>query len=142
MAEGGIEQFFKRVPAKKKIPNGTLPKITQSGDLQRTEGIDEIIKSLSNILLIARGTYLFDRDLGTEIYKYIFEPADLSTKVEIEQELAQTFFTYEDRAEISYDVLFFKNKKGFRINIFVSYQGEKGKVTIDIDETLLRTVGN
>ena len=51
-------------------------------------------------------------------------------------------FEYENRAEINYEVLFFKNKKGFRINIYVRYRGEKGKVSIDIDETLLRTIGN
>lgn len=142
MATGGIEKFFGRVPAKKKVPNGVKPKITQSGDFQRTEGIDEIIKSLSNILMIAKNTYFFDKKLGCNLYKYVFEPVDVSTKMEIEQELAQSIFEYENRAEIKYDVLFFKNKKGFRVNIYVKYRGEKGKLTIDIDETLLRTIGN
>jgi len=141
MATGGIEKFLNRVPAKKNIPNGIRPKITQSGDFQRTEGIDEIIKSLSNILMIARGTYFFDSKLGSNLYRYVFEPVDITTKIEIEQELSQSIFEYENRAEISYDVLFFRNKKGFRINIYVKYRGEKGKVSIDIDETLMRTVG-
>lgn len=141
MATGGIEKFLNRVPAKKNIPNGIRPKITQSGDFQRTEGIDEIIKSLSNILMIARGTYFFDSKLGSNLYKYVFEPVDMTTKIEIEQELSQSIFEYENRAEINYDVLFFRNKKGFRINIYVKYRGEKGKVSIDIDETLMRTVG-
>jgi len=141
MATGGIEKFFNRVPSKKKIPNGIRPKITQSGDFQRTEGIDEIIKSLSNILMVAKGTYFFDSKLGSNLYKYVFEPVDITTKIEIEQELSQSIFEYENRAEINYEVLFFKNKKGFRINIYVKYRGEKGKVSIDIDETLMRTVG-
>lgn len=141
MATGGIEKFLNRVPAKKKIPNGIRPKIIQSGDFQRTEGIDEIIKSLSNILMIAKGTYFFDSKLGSNLYKYVFEPVDITTKIEIEQELSQSIFEYENRAEINYEVLFFKNKKGFRINIYVKYRGEKGKVSIDIDETLMRTVG-
>ena len=141
MATGGIEKFFKTVPAKKKIPNGLRPKITQSGDLTRTEGIDEIIKSLSNILMIARGTYFFDPELGSDIFRFVFEPVDLATKVGIEQELSQSIFRYENRADISYEVLFFKNKKGFRVNIYVKYRGEKGDVTIDVDETLLRTIG-
>ena len=141
MATGGIEKFLNRVPAKKKIPNGIRPKITQSGDFQRTEGIDEIIKSLSNILMITKGTYFFDSKLGSNLYRYVFEPVDVTTKVEIEQELSQSIFAYENRAEINYEVLFFKNKKGFRVNIYVKYRGEKGKVSIDIDETLLRTVG-
>jgi len=141
MATGGIEKFLNRVPAKKNIPNGVRPKITQSGDFQRTEGIDEIIKSISNILMIARGTYLFDSKLGSNLYKYVFEPVDITTKIEIEQELSQSIFEYENRAEINFDVLFFRNKKGFRINIYVKYRGEKGKVSIDIDETLMRTVG-
>lgn len=141
MATGGIEKFFNKVPAKKNIPNGIRPKITQSGDFQRTEGIDEIIKSLSNILMIAKGTYFFDSKLGSNLYKYIFEPVDITTKIEIEQELSQSIFEYENRAEINYEVLFFKNKKGFRVNIYVKYRGEKGKVSIDIDEAMLRTVG-
>lgn len=141
MATGGIEKFLNRVPAKKNTPNGIRPKITQSGDFQRTEGIDEIIKSLSNILMIARGTYFFDSRLGSNLYKYVFEPVDITTKTEIEQELSQSIFEYENRAEINYEVLFFRNKKGFRVNIYVKYRGEKGKVSIDIDETLMRTVG-
>ena len=141
MATGGIENFFNKVPSKKKVPNGIRPKITQSGDFQRTEGIDEIIKSLSNILMISKGTYFFDSKLGSNLYKYIFEPVDMATRTEIEQEISQSFFEYENRAEISYDVLFFKNKKGFRINIYVKYRGEKGKLSIDIDESLLRTIG-
>jgi len=142
MATGGIEKFFNKVPAKKKIPSGTRPKITQSGDLQRTEGIDEIIKSLSNVLMISKKTYFFDPGLGCNLYKYVFEPVDISTKMEIEQELSQSIFEYENRAEINYEVLFFKNKKGFRVNIYVKYRGEKRKLSIDIDETLLRTIGN
>jgi len=142
MATGGIEIFFNKVPSKKKVPNGVRPKITQSGDFQRTEGIDEIIKSLSNILMISKGTYFFDSKLGSNLYKYIFEPVDMATRTEIEQEISQSFFEYENRAEINYEVLFFKNKKGFRINIYVKYRGEKGKLSIDIDESLLRTIGN
>jgi phage baseplate assembly protein W len=142
MALGGIEQFFKKVPAKKSVPCGVKPKITQSGDFLRTEGIDEIIRSLSTLLLIIRGSYIFDPQIGTEIYRYVFEPVDYATKTGIEQEVSQTIFSYENRAEISHEVLFFKNKKGFRVNIYVNYHGEKGKVSIDIDETLLRTIGN
>jgi len=141
MATGGIEKFFKKVPSKKKIPSGISPKITQSGDFQRTEGIDEIIKGISNILMIAKETYFFDSALGCDLYKYVFDPVDISTKTEIEQEISQAIFEYENRAEINYDVLFFKNKKGFRVNIYVKYRGEKRKISINIDETLLRTVG-
>ena len=90
--------------------------------------------------MIAEDTYVFDPQLGIGLYKYIFEPADVSTKTAIEQEVSGAISKYENRADIRHRVLFFRNKKGFRIEFEIEYKGLKKSINIDIDESLLRTL--
>jgi phage baseplate assembly protein W len=90
--------------------------------------------------LTARGTYIFDPDYGSDIYKYVYEPADEIVKQDIFNELENSLRLYEDRGEISYDVAFFSNKRGFVVDITVEYGEDKKTIGVTIDETLLRTM--
>lgn len=138
--QNGIEKFFDIVPDRKSDIFDVDSRINQSGDLKEVYGIDVIVKSLSTLFLTAKNTYFFDPDMGTGIYKYIFEPVDIATKSAIEQEINSSVARYENRADIKFNVQFFKNKKGFRINFMIDYDGLKKSVTVDIDETLLKTL--
>ncbi len=114
--------------------------ISPSGDLTELEGIDVIVRSLTNLFLIPKETYVMDPEFGASLYKYIFEPVDIVTKNRIEQDVMNAVRKYEDRADIDFDVLFFKNKKGFMINLKVTYKGTKKEVSVTVDETLLKTL--
>jgi len=140
MAIKDIEKFFKEVPGSKSEIRDMDAKITQSGDYQGIRGVDVIIRSISRLLLIPTNTYIFDPELGTGLYKYIFEPADMVTKSAIEQVVAQAIHRYENRAKIDYKVLFFKNRKGFRIDLYIEYEGQKRSVSVDINDSMLKTL--
>lgn len=140
MANKGLEAFLKKVPGTKKELRDVDGRITQSGDLKELSGVDVIIKSLSRLLLIPSGTYIHDPEIGTSLYKYIFEPVDERTKTSIEQVIAAAISRFENRAKIDFEVLFFSNKKGFRIDLFIEYDGKKKSVSINVDESMLKTL--
>jgi len=140
MSTGGLENFLRKVPGSKYELFDVDGQIIQSGDLSELTGIDVIVKSLSRLLLIPKGTYIHDPEIGTNLYKYIFEPVDERTKTSIEQVVAQAIARYENRAKINFDILFFSNRKGFRIDLFIDYHGEKKNVSINVDESMLKTL--
>lgn len=115
--------------------------IAAYGDFKEIKDIDVVIRRLTNLFMIPEGTYFFDPDLGTNIYKHIFEPVDLTTKLAIERDLKNVIrIISSPKVNINYNVLFFKNKKGFRVNLVVEYLGRKKKVSINIDENILKTI--
>ncbi len=72
---------------------------TAQGDFQLLTGIETIINSYTNLLSIRRGSYPFSPDMGTDIYKYIFDFLDDYSVELIEQEL-KTTLQQENRAII------------------------------------------
>ena len=135
-----LEDFFKKVPGSTNEIMDVDLVVTQSGDLKFVYGIDAILKSLSRIFLMAEETYLFDPNIGTGLYKFIFEPATLSTKSSIETIVDNTIAKYVYKGKVDYKILFYKNKKGFRIDLSVKYDGKTKKTSISMDETLLKTL--
>ena len=139
-ADQSAEIFYKNVP-------GTVDKdldvdnnIGPDGDLIRLEGIDTIVRSLITLLVVPTRTYLFDPDFGVGIYRYIFEQSDEKTKESIINAVNGAISRYETRADINTDVTFYSDKKAFRLDIAIEYRGEKKDISIDIDETILKTV--
>ena len=139
-SNNSLEKFRKLVTGKRDIPIDLDPSFSPSGDFQVIEGIDVIVRSVTNILLICSETYVFDPELGIGLYKYIFEPADQITKESIEGEVSDQLYRYEGRASISSAVSFLDNKKGFRLDLTIKYQGQRRKLHIVFDESLLRTM--
>jgi phage baseplate assembly protein W len=136
----GIEQFIKQAPNLNTDVREMDTVIAPWGDFRELDGINAIVMSLNRMFLISKNTYLFDPELGCAIYKYLFEPANIVTQSSIEAELQDAISRYETRAKISYDILFFSDQKGFRINLYIEYEGKTQKLTIDIDEQLLKDV--
>ena len=135
-----LEKFRKNIAGKKNIPQDIDSKFNPSGDFVSLEGIDTIIRGLTTILLTSSDTYLFDPTFGVGLYRFIFEPQDEVTKSEIEEEVSNAISRYESRASISSSVVFLTNVKGFRVDIFIKYQGEQRRVHVTIDESLIRTL--
>lgn len=135
-----IEQFFQSVAGNKLAIKDVDPRINNIGDLQELTDIDVIVRSLINLLLTAKGTYLFDSKYGCDLYKYVFEPADEITQRDIYMELETAIRRYETRGKITYNVTFFSNKKGFIVNLMIAYKDKKKKVNIVIDESILKNV--
>ncbi len=135
-----LERFFQTVPGKRSEIKDVDAYLSPSGDMKEIKNINVIIKSIGNLLLTARGTYIMDPEYGCDLYKYIFEPADKITMQDIYMEIERSIKKYEFRGNISYNVIFYNNRRGFVVNLFISYAGEKKKINVSIDESLLRSI--
>ena len=138
--EKNIEAFFKNATEVKNDVFDIDSVIDQSGDFKLMFGIDVIVKSMLRSLLIIRGTYFLDKDFGTTLYLYLFEPSDENTKEKIEAEVSRVISRYQSGAKVTKKIQFFKNKKGFLIDLYISYKGQTREVSIPIDESLLKTL--
>ena len=111
-------------------------KITASGDFKRLEDLNVIISSWNNILLTRKRTYLHDPEFGSDLYLLLFEPADDTTVERIKNEIQDSLMTYDSRATIdNIEVLLNTNKKGFQLNIDVTYEGTSGTLSVSFDDS-------
>lgn len=109
--------------------------INSSGDFTQIFDIDAILKSWKNILTTPTGSMDHDPPFGCDLFLYIFEPADDRTKESIRAEIIRSLSTYDDRANITdIEILFFKNRKGFTVNITVDYAGSNNDISLIVDE--------
>ncbi|HOH58923.1 MAG TPA: GPW/gp25 family protein [Bacilli bacterium] len=110
-------------------------KLSPSGDFNKLFDMDAILTSWSNILMTPRGSMDHDPEFGSDLYLYIFEPADTVTQESIKNEIYKAITTYDDRANIDeINVAFFKNKKGFNVSIVASYEGDNSEMNLTMDE--------
>jgi len=110
-------------------------KLSPSGDFNKLFDMDAILTSWSNILMTPRGSMDHDPEFGSDLYLYIFEPADSVTQESIKNEIYRAITTYDDRANIDeINVAFFKNKKGFNVSIVASYEGDNSEMNLTMDE--------
>ena len=113
-----------------------LSVVSSTGDFKRITDLNVILSSWNNILLTPRGTYLHDPEFGSDLYKYVFEPADDTTVEGIKREVVERITVYDDRAEIE-DIRVSIQNSGKRINVavYVNYKGEKGILDVKFDDT-------
>lgn len=113
------------------------PKISPTGDFVKTYDINTVIQSWNNILITQRGTKDHDPEFGSNLYNYIFEPADNKTKESIKKEIIYVLGRYDNRANIKEVVVsFLKNKKGFNVIVTADYFGSQRNLSVTIDETI------
>ena len=132
------EKILREAPKARKDIYDMSTKISAYGDWDRLEGTAVIIQRVINQLLIKKGTYLFDPEFGEDLLQFLFEPADGSTLSQIDKVVAEVVAQNRGDTNMSHEVLWFRNKKGFRINISITTEGKIKNVPIDIDESLLR----
>jgi len=138
MKPNSIEKFRQTsVGAKGRIVE-YLPKINPAGDLQKVMDLQAVLTSWNNILTTPLRTYTFDPEYGSELYKYIFDPADISTLQKIDDEVRYRLPSFDDRAAITdVKVEFLPNKKGFNVTVLVKYERQYGQITSVITESVL-----
>lgn len=131
-----LDRFNKQVTGSDGKIYDYLPKITASGDFKRIKDLNVIISSWNNILLTPRGSFLFDPEYGSDLYKLVFEPIDDTTVERITNEVTTSLTLYDDRATISdVEILLMANGKGYQINLQVDYDGDTGTLTITFDDS-------
>lgn len=118
-----------------------LPTIEAKGDFQATTGLNVIINSWRNILLTPRRNYPYDPEYGSDLYKMIFEPLDEITIQRIEDEVYISIQTYDNRAFIeSIDIKYLKIEKGVSLDVYVDYKGEKGLLSLILNEQIFSSL--
>jgi len=137
----GFEEFIKSVPGNKDVNFDVGVNIVPHADFETLNGPDVIVRRIINILLIKRGTYVFDPEFGEDILQFIFEPADEVTHSGIEQIISNAIEQNKGDEDIGFEVLFFRNKKGFRVNIILTTDGIVKNFPLDVDESLLGEEG-
>lgn len=106
-------------------------KIHPSGDFERIEKLNVIITSWLNILMTSVGTVDHDPEFGCGLHKYLFKPADSSTLSSIKTEIMTSLLKYDDRASIDNIIVkAVKEKKAVYIEIYVSYEGVRGQLSV------------
>ena len=131
-----LDRFNTQVVGSEERLRDYLSVIAAVGDFKRINDINVIINSWNNILLTPRGTYLHDPEFGSDLYKYVFEPADDSTVESIKREVVDRINLYDDRATIEeVEVRISNNGRRIAISIYINYQGEKGTLDVKFDDT-------
>lgn len=131
-----LDRFNKDVVGSQDKLKDYLSVISSIGDFKRIADLNVILNSWNNILLTPRGTYLHDPEFGSDLYKYVFEPADDTTVDNVKREIVERITVYDDRAVIEDIRVTIQNDgKRFNVEVYVNYQGEKGILDVKFDDT-------
>jgi len=131
-----LERFIKSARGTDIQPHDFIPYISSIGDFKRIRNIDVILNSWNNILLTPLGSYIYDPNFGSNLYKLIFEPADDGTVETIKSEVRTRILNYDTRGEIlGLTVVMLPNKKGFNVNIECGFRGERGEISVKFDDS-------
>jgi phage baseplate assembly protein W len=131
-----LDRFIKSAVGTDVQPHDFIPRISSIGDFKRIRNIDVILNSWNNILLTPLGSYIYDPNFGSNLYKLIFEPADDGTVEAIKTEVQTRIENYDARAEIlNIFITLLPDKKGFNVNLECGFKGERGEISIKFDDS-------
>ena len=117
-----LEKFKKNIIGSQNRIVDFVPLISATGDFSRISNIQAVLTSWNNILLTPIRTYVANPEYGSELYKYIFEPADDGTIEAITNEIQYRLMLYDNRAELTnINVTFMSDGHGFIVDIDLRY---------------------
>jgi len=105
--------------------------LAPNGDFLTVEDMDAIIDAIVKTLSIPRGTYIGDPEVGSELYKYLFDLSDEMTIENIKAEVEYSLDQIEDLYINAVNVLYTNDRKGVIIEIdALLYQKISKRVSI------------
>lgn len=135
----GYDDFLKSIPSSKYDIKDIDVVLSPSGDFRQLKNENATLKRIYNHLLTKKGTYIFDPEYGADILQYLFEPADNSTYDRITNTVSNVVDQNKGNEDISFEVLFMKNGKGFVINMVLTRKyGLDEKINIVVDMNMMR----
>jgi phage baseplate assembly protein W len=136
-----LNRFFNEVVGSATKIRDYVSIITARGDFKRIEDLQVILTSWNTILLTPRRTYILDPDFGSDLYKYVFDPADDDTINNIKTEIVSRISLYDDRASIQeVAVKTLRGGKGYEIDIVADYKGLEGTLSLKVDDTTFANI--
>lgn len=129
-----LEKFQKNIIGSKGGIVDYTALISSKGDFSRVEDIQVILNSWNNILQTPTRSYNNNPEYGSDLYKFVFDPADEFTADSIKDEIRYRLMRFDDRARITnIDVIYQNDGKGFILNIDLNYRNEDGRLTTSIN---------
>jgi len=131
-----LKKFEISVTGKRETIADYTDVIVGAGDYKRILNINVLIKSLSNLLLTPLGSYPFDPEYGSELYKKVWELDDSEISNEIRYEVIERVKLFDPRIIIQ-DVIieYYNTLKGYRVDVLIKYDGDTSKVQLDYDQS-------
>jgi len=127
-----LKKFEESVRGKSGVAHDYIDTIGSAGDFTRIHGINVIVNSLRNLLITPLGSYPFNPEYGSELYKKVFEPLDNFTIEEIQFEVKDRIAMFDSRINVinvSIDLL--SDNKGVAISVFIKKGDESGDIKLN-----------
>lgn len=131
-----LGKFINKISGSESVLKALSPEIDPSGRPKVLEDINVLVTRIGRILTTKRGTEFMDPDFGSDLYRYVFEPSDPITEMDIKNEAQKIAAQIAGNANIDVEVAFLGNRKGFRIDMVIEYLGQKKELTVRLDESL------
>lgn len=74
--------------------------VTATNDVAKRLDVNAVKQSIKNLLFIRKGEKLFRPEIGTDLYRILFEPMDFLTIDLLRDVILETIEKYEPRARI------------------------------------------
>ena len=109
--------------------------IAPQGDFKKVKGINTLIYSLRNLLLTPLGSYPWDPEYGSILYKLVWELKSDETRDQIEYEVYDRVREFDDRIDIESVIIeYFRELKGYRVSLSIKKGNELATTEIDISQ--------
>jgi len=99
--------------------------ITDYGDFLEVYDIDVMIDALEKIFGIMLETYPFDPELGSNLFRYIWEPFDDITMENLENDVRNVMSQHIPGLKLRNLNIVTSNDKSFILELYVEFQGVK-----------------
>jgi len=135
-----LKRFKKNITGSDDRITDYIDNISSRGDFSRISNIQAVINSWNNILLTPLRTYIANPEYGSNLYKYIFDPADDITIDGIKDEIQTRLMMYDNRALLTnIEITFMQDGHGFIVDIDLTYDDEESSMAVEISkETMLK----
>lgn len=133
-----LKVFDEAVTGQKDIVHDYRDVIASGGDFKKITGTAALINSIRNLLLTPLGSYPFDPEYGSLLYKKIFDPADEQSRSEIEYEVKDRILSFHNEVRIlSTQIEYFTNQKGFTVSLKIKRGEEEVSTKLEFDEAIV-----
>lgn len=101
--------------------------LDSSGDFLTLEDANAIIDAIVKTLSIQKGTYIADPEVGSDLYKYLYEPLDEDTISDVESEVLYSLDQVDKLTVKKVNAIPTKDRKSIIINIDAIIDGRFSK---------------
>lgn len=129
-----LERFQKNIIGSQNRISDYVAEISSAGDFSRVTDIQVILNSWNNILLTPTRSYVANPEYGSDLYKYVFDPADDVTIEAIKDEIRYRLMLYDNRALLTnISVTYMSDGKGFIVDIDMKYKNNTASMMVEFN---------